>query len=343
MQANLRPFGLENAKTRQKNRRAFRSTSVVFLWAILLFGKGLSLSRRGLCLHRFGLTRVVCLDQGHVYKMLGEEPDLKLLGSNALADDQVVGAVIARVRSLLRHGVRFLEDEFMSFEQARDLHRGFFASARRPRDQGGFGDVVRHGDADAAQELNALGYGVHQFVLLAVVLVEQKMELVERVAGDLPVVLFVHVAQRDRIGEKLVQVFDAVGANLFIEADGELRNLVVRLNFARLLMQNRTRPLGARLDAGVTLSGVCFAILGTHNFTVPFRYWIKLALSLLGYALFGEGYRRMFGPKAIHPPLALLFSCLASFSIFFVFLYIRTDKTFIFGAWVSSALSSVAI
>jgi hypothetical protein len=48
---------------------------------------------------------------------------------------------------------------------------------------------------------------------LFVVFVEEQMKLVGGLARDLPVVLRVEVAESHRIGEDLVQVLDAVGAN----------------------------------------------------------------------------------------------------------------------------------
>ena len=64
-------------------------------------------------------------------------------------------------------------------------------------------------------------------------LIEEEVELVEGGAGDLPVVLFVHVAQGDGVGEKLVQFGDHVGADFGAEGvrhvldDGaELLNLL---------------------------------------------------------------------------------------------------------------------
>ncbi len=53
------------------------------------------------------------------------------------------------------------------------------------------------------------GDGVHQFILLAMMLVKKQMQLVESVASNLPVMLFVHVAQGHGIREKLVEIFDA--------------------------------------------------------------------------------------------------------------------------------------
>ena len=83
-----------------------------------------------------------------------------------------------------------------------------------------FGDVAAHGDGDAAEELDALGDGVDHLDLLVEVLIEEEMELVEGGAGDLPVVLLVHVAEGDGVGEELVELADHVGADVGVEAGG---------------------------------------------------------------------------------------------------------------------------
>ena len=79
------------------------------------------------------------------------------------------------------------------------------------------GYVAAHGDGDAAEKLDALGDGVDHLDLLVEVLVEEQMKLVEGRAGDLPVVLLVHVAEGDRVGEQLVELGDHVGADIRAE------------------------------------------------------------------------------------------------------------------------------
>ena len=96
----------------------------------------------------------------------------------------------------------------------------FFPAAGRTRNDRRFRNVRRHGDAHAAEELNPLGDGVDEFVLLSVVLVKEQMQLVEGGARDLPVVLLVHVAQGHGVREDLVQVIDAGFTGGFIEGDG---------------------------------------------------------------------------------------------------------------------------
>ena len=132
----------------------------------------------------------------------------------------------------------------MRFEEPRNLHGHFFPAAGRTRNDRGFRDVRRHGDADAAEKLDPLGDRVHQFVLLAVVLIEEQMELVERDARDLPMVFLVHVAQRHGVGEELVQVVDARFAGRLIEGDRQFGDFSVGLNFPGVLVQDRPGALG---------------------------------------------------------------------------------------------------
>jgi len=47
------------------------------------------------------------------------------------------------------------------------------------------------------------------------VFVEQEVQLVERRSRDLPMVLLVEIAQRDRICEQLIEILDALLARLF--------------------------------------------------------------------------------------------------------------------------------
>ena len=50
--------------------------------------------------------------------MLGNEPDLELVGAEDVADKQVVGSIVAGLSGLFSHGASFLEDDFVGFEKA---------------------------------------------------------------------------------------------------------------------------------------------------------------------------------------------------------------------------------
>ena len=171
--------------------------------------------------------------------MFGEEPDLEFVGANDIADEKIVGAIVAGVIGFFGHGASFLEDHFMGFEEAGNLDGSFFAAARWARNDGCLRNIRGHGDADAAEELDAFGDRVHEFDLFAEMLIEEHMELIEGVADDLPVMLFVEIAQGHGVGEDLIEVFDALGAGLLIEGDRELGDGAVGLNFMGVLMQKR--------------------------------------------------------------------------------------------------------
>src|SRR5262249_10193619 len=97
------------------------------------------------------------------------------------------------------------------------------------------------------EKLNSLGNCVDKFVLLVVVLIEKKMKLIERVAGDLPVVLFVEIAKGNGVCQDLIEILDACGANTFVKRNRELCNLAECLNFPGMLMENGAGALSACL------------------------------------------------------------------------------------------------
>ena len=75
--------------------------------------------------------------------MLGQEPHLKFIGADDIADQNVVGAVVAGVIGLLGGGARRFQDDFVGFGEARNLHGHFFAAARRTWNHSGLGDIRR--------------------------------------------------------------------------------------------------------------------------------------------------------------------------------------------------------
>src|SRR5947209_18421257 len=110
--------------------------------------------------------------------------------------------------------MRLLQEDLVGVQQPRDLDRDLLPAPRRPRDDRRLRHVGRHRQADAAEQLDALRDLVDELVLLLVMLVEEEMELIESVTGDLPVMLLVEVPQRDRIGEDLIQVLYALATGL---------------------------------------------------------------------------------------------------------------------------------
>src|SRR2546429_2752788 len=109
--------------------------------------------------------------------MFAQEPDLKFVGAQHLANNQIIGAVIAQGGSPARERSGSTNDDLVSIEQARKLYGHFFATAGRPLNLRRLGYIRGHGDANAAEELNAFSDGVNQFILLVVMFVIKQMEL----------------------------------------------------------------------------------------------------------------------------------------------------------------------
>src|SRR5579875_4096380 len=94
-------------------------------------------------------------------------------------------------------------------------------------------------------------------------LIEEQMDLIKRMAGDLPVMFFVHITKGDGVGQELIQILHAFGADFFVQRDGQLGDFSVGLNFAGLLAQNRFGLVSALFQLLVRRSG--FVILGIHG------------------------------------------------------------------------------
>src|SRR5207244_2579481 len=108
--------------------------------------------------------------------------------------------------------------------------------------------ISRHRDADTAQQLDPLRDEVDQVRLLLVMLVEQQMELVERLAGHLPVMLLVQVANRDGVGQRLVQRLHAPLADRLLQADRKRGDAAVLLELLGTL--SGVRPGAGRASSG---------------------------------------------------------------------------------------------
>src|ERR1700730_3074306 len=91
----------------------------------------------------------------------------------------------------------------------------------------------------------------------------QQMELIERGTRHLPMMFLVHIAKRHRVGENLVQVFDALGANYFVESDGQSCDLAEWLDFPGLLMQDRFCAVRAFFQLAIL--SIAFFPLADHS------------------------------------------------------------------------------
>src|SRR5207302_4766263 len=74
-------------------------------------------------------------DERCVPKVLGDEPDLQLVCPDHVADQQVVGTVIASLSRLPRHRTGLLQDDLVRVKQPSNLHGDFIAVTRRARNQ----------------------------------------------------------------------------------------------------------------------------------------------------------------------------------------------------------------
>jgi hypothetical protein len=94
-------------------------------------------------------------------------------------------------------------------------------------------------------------------------LVKEQMQLVEGVASDLPMMLFVHIAQRHGVGENLVEVLTAGRADLLIESDRQLGDFAVWLDFGGMLVLNRTGLFRACFQLAV--GSFSLVVFGAHE------------------------------------------------------------------------------
>src|SRR6266849_4067510 len=98
------------------------------------------------------------------------------------------------------------------------------------------------------------------------------MELIERRARDLPVMFLVHIAQRHRIGDKLVEIIDACPADVLRQRDRQLRNGAERLGLALVVIpqwpyavENILLP-GGRFLHGTAPSKIASAMINPGTF-----------------------------------------------------------------------------
>src|SRR5580658_10605519 len=124
--------------------------------------------------------------------------------------------------------------------------------------------------------------------------VKEQMQLIKSGPGDLPMMFFVHVAQRHGIREDLIQQFDVGCANPLIQRDRQLGNFAVGLNLAGMLVQYGPGALRTRLE----LAGRWVLVVGLV-LHLQFSF-LSDCRSRLGFlALFDDSHRHSV-PTQIH-------------------------------------------
>ena len=116
--------------------------------------------------------------------MFCQEPDLGFVRANDVAHQKIVSAVIASFVRSVGALTSLPQDDLVCFEQAGQLGRHVLAAPWRPRDLRHFVNIGSHSDADAAESHDALCNQIDQRGLLLVMLVQQKVQLVN-VAPDI--------------------------------------------------------------------------------------------------------------------------------------------------------------
>src|SRR5215467_1926739 len=111
--------------------------------------------------------------------MFAQEPHVHFVSAEHVTDYEIVCACVAEFIGAVREFAALPNDDLVRVQQTRNLYWNLLPPAGWALDLRGFGNVRRHGDANASQHLNALGNCVHDLDLLGEMLIEQKMQLVE--------------------------------------------------------------------------------------------------------------------------------------------------------------------
>src|SRR6266404_6082446 len=112
-------------------------------------------ARQASCLCSTGThSGLFCLNQGHVHEMFAQEPYLLLIGAEHLTHNQVVRAVIPELSCTARKDSNLTYDDLMSVNQARQLNRNFFSTARWSFNLGRFRDIGCHRQTHTSKRLN---------------------------------------------------------------------------------------------------------------------------------------------------------------------------------------------
>src|ERR1700756_4751809 len=133
-------------------------------WELASLGRGLS---------RLSRARFDGMHQWNIYQMLAQKPHLQFVGTQNIADYQVIRAVVAQFGSASRQLPAVANNNLMRVQQTRNLNRRFLSAAWWTFDARGLGNIGGHGQRNSAEQLDALGDLIDDLHLLVIMLVEQ--------------------------------------------------------------------------------------------------------------------------------------------------------------------------
>src|SRR5246127_4517586 len=95
----------------------------------------------------------LCVNKRRIHQMLTQEPRLQLISAQNFADNQIVRAVVPEFAGTACQFANLSNDHLMRVQQSGKLYRDRLTAAGRTLDPRRLSNVVRHRDADAAEEL----------------------------------------------------------------------------------------------------------------------------------------------------------------------------------------------
>src|SRR4051794_15992613 len=113
------------------------------------------------------------------FEVAENEPALEFVAANDATHEQVIGPFITSAARLARQRAGLRKNEFVCLDEPLQLVDGSLHTARAARDPAFLGDVTRQSACDATKRLHSLRELVGERRLLAAVLVEEQMQLVE--------------------------------------------------------------------------------------------------------------------------------------------------------------------
>ena len=116
--------------------------------------------------------RLVGLHQGRINEMFRQKPDLHLMRAQDVTDQKIIRSIIAGRRRLPGRLPHFFDDDFVRFQQPRELHRHLFTPPRPTFDTSHLSHIMRHGHTDATKGLNPFSKRIDEGALLPVMFIK---------------------------------------------------------------------------------------------------------------------------------------------------------------------------